>query len=318
MAWQILVDLVGILNETRLLCSKNKKLIFFIVFFTLFFYSAIFLSALFSFKPLIVDCYSKLISIAATSPSTPEFYSLLSALLTDLKLFVGLEWVFFILIYLASLFFSIVTILASAIASSSRNISIKNLLLKTLKSWKNPFVTYFFIFIFNLGLVIFLLYLPLLSLPLVTQSLPALRAVLAILLEILFVGVNLYLAVVWNLSTVVSVLEDKGGIEALGRAAAIVKGMVLQCFLLNIICGVLSGGLFQMLRLMGVAHSTLLQVFIGLVMTNFIGLLKLFLIMAYTVLYCRRKEALGEEIESLGDEQILVYTSVPLIAHNIP
>ncbi|XP_021895219.1 uncharacterized protein LOC110812698 [Carica papaya] len=252
------------------------------------------------------------------APSTPAFYSLLSALLTDLKLLVGLEWVSFILIYLASLFFSIVTILASAIASSSRNISIKNLLLKTLKSWKNPFVTYFFIFIFNLGLVIFLLYLPLLSLALFTQTLPALRAVLAILLEILFVGVNLYLAVVWNLSTVISVLEDKGGIEALGKAAAMVKGMVLQCFLLNIICGVLSVGLFQMVRPMGVAHSTLLQVFIGLVMVNLVALLKLFLIMAYTVFYCRRKETLGEEIELLGDEKIWGYTPVPLIAHNIP
>ena len=49
-----------------------------------------------------------------------------------------------------------------------------------------------------------------------------------------------YLSVVWDLAFVVSVLEEKCGIDAIGRAAELVKGFKLSGFFLNIVFGILS------------------------------------------------------------------------------
>ena len=54
-----------------------------------------------------------------------------------------------------------------------------------------------------------------------------LSATIIFILAVVFLS---YLSVVWDLAFVVSVLEEKCGIDALGRAAELVKGLKLNGF----------------------------------------------------------------------------------------
>ena len=54
-----------------------------------------------------------------------------------------------------------------------------------------------------------------------------LSATIIFILAVVFLS---YLSVVWDLAFVVSVLEEKRGIDALGRAAELVKGLKLNGF----------------------------------------------------------------------------------------
>lgn len=125
-----------------------------------------------------------------------------------------------------------------------------------------------------------------------------------------------YLAVVWNLAFVVSVLEEKCGIDALGRAAVLVKGFKLSGFFLNIVFGIPSLVLIPGFRLANSEKSTTIRVSVVLVMLNCLWLIKMFAFMAFTVFYYECKNNLGEkEIESLEYTKL---SSAEQISADIP
>ena len=66
----------------------------------------------------------------------------------------------------------------------------------------------------------------------------------------------LHLSVVWTLAIVVSVIEEKSGIQALGRAARLVKGMKLKGFLLKLLFGTLYYVALKVLRMVDKQYST--------------------------------------------------------------
>lgn len=297
---------MGILRETTKIFSKNVQLMASLTLLNLLLLSLFFLSNVFSTKPVIYDLVLKASLIPVTGPKSTEFAYLLIGLMQDLRVFIGLEWTYAIILTATSFFFSTATIIASAVTHGGENLFFKDLLLSTLKSLKRPFFTWFYITLLGLGYS-FLVLENLLPMVLIIQQ-PIASKALLITIGILAAILYDYLAIIWTLAFVISVLEEKCGIEALGKAAQIVKGVQLHGFGLNILFTVLGSILLQAVRLMNTKQSTVLPIVIGLLVVNCICLVKMFWWMAYTVFYHHCKETHGEEAE-LQDR--IVYSKIP-------
>ncbi|XP_021803559.1 uncharacterized protein LOC110747760, partial [Prunus avium] len=194
----MLLELVGTLKESQKLFFRNVKLMSCIFLLIISLSSILFLSCMLSIKPPITDFSLKARLLPATSPGTPEFANLLSSLKGDLRLFVGLEWIFVIAFCFSSLFFATASILASAVTYCGKDMSIKELLSRAVKSLKRPFLTWFYITLLRLGYYLFLIAF-LVSLVLIfdlTFTEPSLSSIIILLPAIVF---EAYLAVVWNL-----------------------------------------------------------------------------------------------------------------------
>ncbi|KAK6248132.1 hypothetical protein QUC31_019697 [Theobroma cacao] len=234
----------------------------------------------------------------------------------DVKIYVGVEWIFLLIIAVASSFLAISTTHASALIHGGKKISFKDLVLRTARSLKRPFVTCFYITLFGLS-DIFLCLVTLLPLVLILGS-EVTSSVFAILLSISAMVFYTYLSVVWNLSLLISVLEEPFGIEALGKAAQTVKGMKLQGFILNLLLTILPLILLQCLRSIMLKQSVAILIVITLLLLNSIWMVRMFGHTSYTVLHYQCKKTDGEEVELQADMEYTKIPTVPLISENIP
>ncbi|KAF2310236.1 hypothetical protein GH714_007356 [Hevea brasiliensis] len=116
-------------------------------------------------------------------------------------------------------------------------------------------------------------------------------------------------------------VSAKRGLEALGKAAEIVKGMKLQGFLLNFAFSISSLILVLAIKTIPVAHSLALEIIIALVTINSAILVRMYWFSAFTVFYYRCKKTHGEQVELEGvssDGYIVIPTTAPLVGDNIP
>ncbi|XP_007014001.2 PREDICTED: uncharacterized protein LOC18589112 [Theobroma cacao] len=311
----LIFDLLTLLADTYKIYLKNGRLMGFIAALVISLHTVLYLLNVFSVKSLITDLIAKQSHLIPTTPGTPEFTNLLIGTQKDIKIYAGVEWIFLLIIAVASLFLAISTTHASALIHGGKKISIKDLVLRAVRSLKRPFVTCFYITLFGLG-YIFLCLVTLLPLVLILGS-EVTSSVFAIPLFISAMVFYSYLSVVWNLSLVISVLEETFGIEALGKAAQIVKGMKLQGFILNLLLTILPLLLSQCLRLITLKQSEAIRVVITLLLLNSIWLARMFGHTAYTVLYYQCKKTHGEEVELQADMEYTKIPTAPLINENI-
>ncbi|KAL0288522.1 UNVERIFIED_CONTAM: hypothetical protein Sangu_2654400 [Sesamum angustifolium] len=127
-------------------------------------------------------------------------------------------------------------------------------------------------------------------------------------------GFYLYLCSVWILSLVVSVVdEDRScGVEALGRSAVVMKGQRVSAFFVNVVCSVITLGVYFGSRM------TRGEKVCGLVLVNGSCLVKIFTFVAYTVLYCRGKGSRDQEIElNWSDVEYAKLGVSPLVNNNV-
>ncbi|KAM4133548.1 hypothetical protein ACJW30_01G338000 [Castanea mollissima] len=251
---------VAILRESLKNFLKHGKLMASITLLILSLHSLLFLANTFSIKPLLKDLITNAAFLQLTTPGTSEFAKLVTAVRHDIQVFAG------------------------------------ELLLRVVKSWKRPLITFFYLTLFELGYC-FLTWATLVPLVLIFPDHVTLSEIIILIPAVVFLS---YLAVVWNLACVVSVLEEKCGIDALGRAAVLVKGFKLSGFFLNNVFGIPSLVLIPGFRLANSEKSTAIRVSVVLVMLNCLWLIKMFAFMSFTVFYYECKNNLGEkEIESL-------------------
>ncbi|CAB4292812.1 unnamed protein product [Prunus armeniaca] len=118
-----------------------------------------------------------------------------------------------------------------------------------------------------------------------------------------------YLAVVWNLALLVSVLEKICGIEALGKAEQLIKGSKRHGFSLNILFGALSLSVFC-----GVLMSENAAMIPLLLLNSMYCLIEMFKLTTYTVLYHECKETHGEELEMQEGTKYTKVAFTPLIS----
>ncbi|XP_028775403.1 uncharacterized protein LOC114732271 [Neltuma alba] len=121
------------------------------------------------------------------------------------------------------------------------------------------------------------------------------------------------------MSVVISVLEEKSGLEALGKAWQILKGFKVQGFLLNLMYDVpvLIGYIWWYKE--SPKKGTYYTLVTGLILLNVACVIKMLIVVAFTVLYHMCKQSHGEEVELQGS---LKYTKVsddePTVGSEIP
>lgn len=319
---QMLLGFVEIVKETYKIFSNNGKLVPFITLLYLLLHSVIFLSNFFSIKPFLKDLTIRLLSflLVLNSPtsSSSDFTKFFSVMKEDGGIVAGLEFVFLFSTSLASLFFTAATIIASAATFDGKGLYLKDLLSKVWKSWKRAFVTVFYITLLDLGYYIFVLSF---MIPVVLiMGIEYIKSATYITVVVASISYG-YLSIVWNLAIVVSVLEEKCGIESLGKAGRLVNGMKLEGFLLNLVFGILYYSALRFYKIMINGNkSEAVIVVVALLCFDFLRLVKMFSTVAYTVLYRKCQKSHGEEIElQEGDEYVKVpSTNAPLIAADMP
>lgn len=310
---QTLMGFVEILMKTYKIFSTNGKLIPFITLLFLLIQSIFFLLNFFSVKPLVIHLARKLIISLLLVGDNPtanhasDFTKLVTVLEDDAQILVGLEWIFLLVSSFTSLFFAVVTILASSATYAGKSINVKELLSLVWKPWIRAFVTVFYITLLELGYIFMAssFMLPFVLILGVDLAKSFSYIIIFVLASIFYC----YLSVVWNLALAVSVMEEKySGIEALGKAGQLVKGLKLQGFLTNLAFGILYCVAFQVIRKMNEKQSEAVGISIALFAIDFMLLVKMFLVIAYTVLYHECKKSHGEEIEV---QKSIEYTKVP-------
>ena len=307
-----LFGFMAILGESLKNFLRHGKLMASITLLILSLHSLLFLANTFSIKPLLKDLVTNAAFLQFTTPGTSEFAKLVTAVRQDLQVFAGLEWIFIVTTYATSLFCAATTILASGVTHRGIDISIKELLLRVVKSWKRPFITFFYLTLLELGYC-FLTWAPLIPLVLIFPDHVTLSAIIIFIPAAVFLS---YLAVVWNLAFVVSVLEEKCGIDALGRAAVLAKGFKLSGFFLNIVFGIPSLVVIPGFRLANSEKSTTIRLSVVLVMLNCLWLIRMFELMAFTVFYYECKNNHGEK--EIGSLEYTKLSTAAQVSADIP
>ncbi|GLT80424.1 hypothetical protein SLA2020_518630 [Shorea laevis] len=318
--------LVHILTDTYKIFLQNGKLMALITLLIISFHSILDISNyFFSIKPLISDLMVEIFFPGFATPGIPEFSELISGEYKDFRI---LELIYILISSTASFFFATATTYAAAMTLSGRKLSIKALASTTVKLWRRPLVTSFYMTLLAFGDFCLCLII-LITLLLIFGIIPS--KALVITLAFPFVIIYAYITVVWELSFVASVLEEKSGIEALGKAANIVRGMQVPGFALNLGMVILSLVLSQSCELVG-QQKAKVQIIVGVVVIHSISLvIRMFVYMAYTVMYlqCKKNHGEedqpfvgpnnhGEEVELQGTVECTKMTSSPLIDEDIP
>ncbi|CAF1853107.1 uncharacterized protein LOC106421612 [Brassica napus] len=288
----LLKEVVGMLNESRKLFLKNKKLMFSVLVFSLLLNGLVYLFNILTITLEITNLTQHLKLLPTMDPSSAEYIALLMEVFADFGLFGVSSDIFGVVYFIINLLSVLVIVHASALTYNDENVNCKDFVVLSLKSWKGPLVTYFYICLFSLGYWLFFVTILFPLLLLSTASLISFAVVTCVLL-VLFALFASYLAIVWYLSLVVSVLEETYGIQALGEAVKIAKGMKPKLLLLNLFFGLLIFGLAQ------------IETLVSLVMSTFVVM---FVLLTYTVAFFQCKGHHGQDVESLRDAE---YTTLP-------
>ncbi|WZZ02737.1 hypothetical protein YC2023_088658 [Brassica napus] len=302
----VLREVMCILHESGKLFLKNKTLMFSVLVFPLFLNGLVYLFNVFAIKPEITNLIQESSLIPLMDPSTPEYLAHLMKVFQDFQQFVVSSYIFAAVSSVINLLSVQVIVHASALTHKEENVKLKDFPTLTLKSWKGPLVTSFYIVLFSLGywFLFFIVLFPLLLLSTKLDYLAAKSGALFVLFSVF----ESYLAIVWYLSLVISILEETYGIQALGKAAKIVKGMKPKLFLLNLFFG-----LVQIVRRVDLNSSFAVILTIGLVLVSSVAAVRMFQLVTYTITYFQCKGLQGKDVESLRDVEYMKLSSTTLI-----
>ncbi|OMO95118.1 hypothetical protein COLO4_16058 [Corchorus olitorius] len=218
--------------------------------------------------------------------------------------------IIFLVIKIASVFLTALTTHASASASihGGKRSPIMDLASRTIRSWKRLFVTCFYVILLDLGSFFFLSMFIMAPLALIFGDLfiPSPHPGMLVFIYLILT----YMDLIWDLSIVVSILEEKTGIQALRKTAEMVKGIKLQGFILSLVLiissEILSSGVGSMKNFIDYNKQyseAKRDVILFLLLIP--SLMKdMFVHTAYTVLYYKSKKAHG------GDQVELEYTNI--------
>ncbi|KAL0345985.1 UNVERIFIED_CONTAM: hypothetical protein Sradi_4429800 [Sesamum radiatum] len=307
----------AILRESIKLLPKNGKLMAFIAIFSavlsscfvlLFNYSLqslmadIFVTAQQSFMPDLSSFGTDPNSLPPSDPSSfmPTADSIMNQLRhlgDDFACLLALQTAFILVISIISFLSVVSMILVSVVSYSSKTLSLKDLLSSIWTTWTRPLITSLYVSGLAIG---YFVVVAMLVVPLMMYS-SRVTFWVAVLLGITASILYLYLFVAWGLAVVVSVVEEGCyGMEALGKSAALVKGQRVPGFLLNvsfnIVILVIHEAYKMILGQKGFMNTTMYALFL----VSFTSFAKIFIVVAYTVLYFHCKKHHGEEMELHG------------------
>ncbi|MQL71342.1 hypothetical protein Taro_003653 [Colocasia esculenta] len=261
--------------------------------------------------PLTKDMLIKSFTLKTKHRTSPAYHELLTAVMNDLRELTGAQLAVLLISFLSSAFLVMAVVQTVSMAGKGEQATLSGLLCRIRRTWKGPMATQLYVVVISFGYMGLLL-LTIGAFAFISSgSIPvlALACVAAIFALLLLV----YLRMVWLQGLVVSVVEEGCyGLEALGRAAALIRGRRRLGFNVSLLLLLLAKTLYVVYYLVntrlpagGTSHLAggLLVACTGLLMSAFT-------LAVDVVFYCECKRNHGEETAMEGS---LVYCRVPTL-----
>ncbi|KAI6699852.1 hypothetical protein NL676_014176 [Syzygium grande] len=209
---------------------------------------------------------------------------------------------YFIFIFIFSLLSTSAVVSTVACVYAAKQVTFKKIMSVVPRVWKRLMVTFFWsfgiFFVYNVvavGLLIaWLLILRQYSVG------PALGIAVAVILLILYVIGFVYITMIWQLASVISVLEDAYGRKAMVKSKRLMKGKMglsIWCFLGVLVCAVLVQALFECFVVLNFVPIGI-KIGAGLICLLLLLMVVLFDLVAQTVIYFVCKSYHRENIDN--------------------
>nr|GEU69728.1 hypothetical protein CTI12_AA240190 [Tanacetum cinerariifolium] len=304
-------DFLELLKAPFKILATNGKLLAITASIYLFIYCLSYFLFTSSTQPLILDLTLKVFTLLSGSahPGTPEYTELLVAITKDAGTFLGIEAAYIVFLFFVRLFAETAVVIIASCYYNGNNLSLKELFTTVIKTWTRPFVTMFYVQLLALGYTS-LFFLSFLVPSLILFDHSKILITLLIVMAIIFVTLNLYLSIVWNLAVIVSVVEDTYGLSALGKAREVVKGNRVNGFLLNLLYMLLLVVIFAAVYKL----SPMMPIVVGVIEFILIGVLSMFQFLAYSAFYFKCK---NDMVKSRGLEYKQIPTA-PVVDEDLP
>ena len=126
------------LNESRKLFLKNKKLMFSVLVFSLLLNGLVYLFNILTITLEITNLTQHLKLLPTMDPSSAEYIALLMEVFADFGLFGVSSDIFGVVYFIINLLSVLVIVHASALTYNDENVNCKDFVVLSLKSWKGP------------------------------------------------------------------------------------------------------------------------------------------------------------------------------------
>lgn len=292
----VMLGILGILMEALKLTWKNKKFLLLITLLVLPPFTILSLGSSFFvfFLMSVVASKEALLSLDGNDQSKTK--QALAGIQKDFRVLVGIELCFFIALWMVILLAMETTVYSSAMAYVGKDFTLKGMLSRIKTTLKRPAITWFYVSFFSAAYVIFIMVLIWLVLP----EGGAFIALVA-LMSFSAVAVYLYLAAVWTLGLIISIIEDDCyGLVALSKAGKLIRGRKFQGFILMLFLAVIALALCACMGFLAFAASLAFD----LLAVSLLCLVKLFAFVVYTVFYYECKKTHGEKLEMHGTSPV--------------
>ncbi|KAF7153633.1 hypothetical protein RHSIM_Rhsim01G0010300 [Rhododendron simsii] len=302
-----ILGFLGILRECMKVISKNGKLIATITTITIFLNSLLFFTEFYSSKPRISNLLTEETLLSLLNSNFTDIVDSFKHIKKDVQIAIGFEFLYFLLCEAVNLFSLVIVILGSAVAYSNRNMSFGDFLSRIPKSCLRTLVTMFHFRLYTAG-NIGLLWVLRLSVTIlrINHLLVLITMIIFIIFSCIFYT---YVAVIWEMALVISVIEKSCyGLGAFGKAEGLVKGKRLHGFTLSLLLIIVLEIFNMSFKVRQSQQSVSTQIIRGFFATAFVCLVATVYVMSYTVLYFQCKELHGEDVEL---EESLEYSKIP-------
>ncbi|KAK8451216.1 hypothetical protein SEVIR_6G172200v4 [Setaria viridis] len=232
---------VAVLSEALCLARRSKKHMLPCLLLALIPTSLQLVGGHVSVYSLLLGFIARLRSLGREHPVTPRFYDLLLRLKSDADALSHVNAALAAASHLGRFASTVVIVHAASAACAGRHLPAKDLHLKLAASWKAPLVTYLYSTLLSVGYTavsVALIAIPVLNMAAAAGG-PASRLAVIVAAAVVAAArlLYIYLAMVWAVGVVVSVVEDGccRGLEALHRAGEAVGARSAQGFLIALV-----------------------------------------------------------------------------------
>ncbi|KAL4564235.1 hypothetical protein LXL04_028291 [Taraxacum kok-saghyz] len=286
-----------IIRESFKTTKRNVKVLGPILVLVFVSFSVLDFSQKYMLSPVVKDFVSQL----AKHPNMVQdfSYNIDQGVLNDIREILLVKLLFMASSCILTLTFLVTIISSSYEAHTAKVLDPKDLTLIFLKTWKRPLVTSFYMTLLSFGIV-FLYFISIGIATILAGNSWTLVFVGAIALSIPVC--YFYMAALWVLSVVVSVLEEGcGGVKAIGRAGELMNGKRLKASLMMVLFAVTYGTVHQIANAVMCDNMTLgVELAIRIPLTNGLFCLStLFMFVVFTVFYHEWK-TINDEKEGKG------------------
>ncbi|KAF5745124.1 hypothetical protein HS088_TW07G00705 [Tripterygium wilfordii] len=239
----------------------------------------------------------------------------------DWARFVLFKAAYFTVFLILSLLSTAAVVYTIACIYTAKQITFKKVMSVVPRVWKRLFVT--FICSFAVALVYNVVAIGVLVLWAVVVGFSSIGIAIGIVLLILYIAGLLYITIVWNIASVVSVLEDIYGWKAMVKSRCLIKGKMGVSVGLFVVIGFCFGAIeavFETFVVEGFGSSLAIRVVIGIICFLLLLKVMLFELVMQTVLYFVCKSYHHESIDRSalsGHLETFTGNYFPLRAKNV-